>query len=105
MIVAELFFGRTIAGRAPLSEAEWADFTATTIARHFPDGFTVADGSGQWRNPHTGAIARESTKILIVAADPRPDLAARLTAVIDDYRVRFRQQSVGAITRQACAAF
>ena len=51
MLVAELFFGRGIKGRAPLSGAEWAEFAAQTITPNFPDGFTVFDGEGQWRNP------------------------------------------------------
>ena len=105
MLVAELFFGRDIGGRAPLTEAEWARFAAQTITPNFPDGFTVFDGWGQWRNPRTGYIARSPTKILLVAAPRTPDLARRLSAVIDAYRARFHQQSVGLITRDSCAVF
>lgn len=105
MLVAELFFGRGIAARAPLSEAEWAEFAAEIIIPNFPDGFTVFDGEGQWRDPRTGRISRERTKILLVAAPPTPDLAHRLAAVIDAYKVRFHQQSVGLVTRYSCASF
>ena len=105
MLVAELFFGRDIPGRAALSEAEWSDFAAGTITAIFPDGFTAYDGEGQWRNPASGIIARQPTKILVVAAPRTPDLGDRLTAVIDAYKARFRQQSVGVITRNSCAAF
>jgi hypothetical protein len=106
MLVAELFFGRTVRGRAPVSEREWSDFAAQVITRYLPDGFTVHDGAGQWLNPASGNIVRERTKILTVASErPRPDLKDRLTAIIDAYRIRFRQQSVGVITRNACASF
>lgn len=105
MLVAELFFGRGIKGRAPLTDAEWAEFTAQTVTPNFPDGFTVFDGEGQWRNPQTGHIARDPTKIVLVAAKRTPDLAQRLSAVIDAYKARFHQQSVGLITRDSCAAF
>ena len=105
MLVAELFFGRNIRGRRPLSDIEWSEFAAQTITPNFPDGFTVFDGDGQWQNPATGRIARERTKILLVAAKRDPDLAPRLTAVIDAYKARFHQQSVGIITRDSCAAF
>ena len=54
MLVAELFFGRGIPGRAPLSEAEWRDFAAEIVTPNFPDGFTAFDAEGQWRNPATG---------------------------------------------------
>ncbi|MGH7061969.1 MAG: DUF3574 domain-containing protein [Stellaceae bacterium] len=105
MLVAELFFGRNIEGRAPLSDAEWAEFAAQTVTPSFPDGFTVLDGEGQWRNPRTGRIIRDPTKILLVAAKRTPDLAHRLSGVIDAYKARFHQQSVGLITRDTCADF
>jgi hypothetical protein len=105
MLVAELFFGRNIRGREPLTDAEWTNFAADTITPNFPDGFTVFDGYGQWRNPQTGHIAHDPTKILLVAAKRSPDLADRLGAVIDAYKTRFQQQSVGIITRDSCAGF
>ena len=105
MLVAELFFGRAIPGRPPLSEQEWRAFAAEIITANFPDGFTVFDAEGQWRNPATGVIARDPTKVLLVAAKRSPDLPGRLTAVIDAYKQRFRQQSVGIITRDSCASF
>ena len=105
MLVAELFFGRGIPGRAPLSDTEWSEFAAQTITPNFPDGFTSFDGDGQWLNPATGRIAGERTKILLVAVKRQADLAPRLTAVIDAYKAKFHQQSVGVITRDSCAAF
>jgi Protein of unknown function (DUF3574) len=104
-VVAELFFGLTIPGRVPLSDTEWAEFAAWTITPNFPDGFTVLDGEGQWHNPSTGQIARERTKILLVAAKRESDLPQRLAAVREAYQTRFHQESVGLITWDACAAY
>ena len=105
MLVAELFFGRGMKGRAPVSDAEWTDFVAQTVTSNFPNGFTAFDGQGQWRSPDTGQIVSARTKILIVAAERTPNLAQRLSAVIDTYKRRFHQQSVGVITRDSCAVF
>jgi len=105
MLVAELFFGRGMKGRTPVSDAEWAEFAAQTVTPNFPDGFTAFDGDGQWLNPATGQIVSARTKILIVAAPRTEDLAQRLSAVMDSYKRQFRQQSVGIITRDACASF
>ncbi len=105
MLVAELFFGRDIPGRASLSDAEWRAFAAEIVTPHFPDGFTAYDAEGQWRNPATGRTAYAPTKVLLVAAPRGPDLAPRLSAVIEAYKARFGQQSVGVITRNSCAAF
>lgn len=105
MLVAELFFGRDIKGRDPLTDAEWIEFVAQTITPNFPDGFTMIDGEGRWRNPQTGQIAGGRTKILLVAAKQAPDLGQRLSAVIDAYKAQFHQQSVGIIVRDSCASF
>ena len=105
MLVAELFFGRNIKARGPLTDAEWAQFVAETITPNFPEGFTVFDGQGQWRNPLTGNIADGRTKIVLIAVKREPDLTRRLSSVIDIYKTQFRQQSVGTIIRESCAAF
>jgi len=106
MLVAELFFGRNIAGRAPVSEAEWDDFVARVVTPNFPDGFTVFDGaSGQSRAPQRGAFEREAPKIVLAAAYPRSDLKDRIEAVREAYRTRFAQRSVGVLTRWECGAF
>ncbi|HTQ34437.1 MAG TPA: DUF3574 domain-containing protein [Stellaceae bacterium] len=106
MLVAEMFFGRDRAGRRAVSDADWADFLSTVITPNFPDGLTVFDGYGQWRNPETGIIGRSpGVKIVLIAINRSPDLPGRLNAVIDAYKARFHQQSVGIITRDSCAAF
>jgi hypothetical protein len=106
MLVVELFFGRNIPGRAPVSEAEWADFVARVITPNFPDGYTVFNGAaGQSGTPQNGLIAREAPKIVLAAAYPRPDLKDRVAAAIDAYRTRFPQKSVGLLTRWECGAF
>lgn len=105
MLVAELFFGRKIKGGGFVSDAEWSRFAAEIVTPNFPDGFTAFDADGQWRNPQTSQIAHDPTKVLTVAVKRSPELAGRLQAVTDAYKTRFRQQSVGIITRNSCANF
>jgi hypothetical protein len=105
MVVAELYFGRAIAGRAPLTEDEWHGFAADVVSAQFPDGFTSFDGDGAWRDPATGATGGGPTKIVVIAVAPSPELPARLGAVIEAYRARYHQKAVGLITTTACAAF
>ena len=105
MFVAELFFGRGTNGPGSPTDREWASFAVQIITPNFPDGFTVFDGEGQWRDPRSGRLARERTKILLVAARQTGDLTRRVTAVIDAYKTEFRQQTVGIITQEKCAAF
>ena len=103
--VAQLFFGRDIPGRGPLTDTEWNNFVARSITPEFPDGFTVIDGAGQWYDQESGKLIHEPSKILLLAADPDSDLKTRIGSVIAAYRTQFKQRSVGVITGEACAAF
>lgn len=105
MTLVTLYFGESIPAKPPVTPSQWADFAARIITPAFPDGFTVTDGQGQWRDPATGAIIRENTKILTVAATPSPSLAAKIQAVTSAYDKDFNQQSVGITTSDACGAF
>ena len=73
MLHAELFFGRNIGGRLDVSERQWARFLTHELTPIFPDGLTVADGKGQWREGEK--IVHEPSKIVIVVTDD--DAAAR----------------------------
>ena len=105
MVVYDLFFGRNIEGRAPVSDVEWAAFVDRVITPNLPDGFTVFDGYGQWRNPATGAIVRDPTKILMVAVPSNRGASQAIDAVKKAYEKEFNQQSVGMIVHAACAGF
>jgi hypothetical protein len=105
MVVAELFFGRDIAGRAPVSDAEWARFVVDVIARRFPDGFTVQDGDGEWLDPKSHHVVRERTKVLTVAVEPSTPPGPRLQTIMDTYKRQFHQSSVGITTIEGCGAF
>lgn len=104
--VAEAYFGRNVAGRAEVSEAEWRAFLADTVTPAFPDGLTAQDGLGQWRN-REGRILQENSKRLVVVL-PGLDAAAaraRLRPVEEEWKRRFRQQSVLVVTSSACVSF
>lgn len=103
MLRAELFFGRNIGGKPGVSETAWAQFLTRELTPLFPDGLTVIDGKGQWRDG--GAIVREKSKVVIVVmAD---DAAARghIAAAQAAYIKRFNQRSIGIVTQPVCAAF
>jgi hypothetical protein len=105
MTVVDLFFGSDIPGREPVTDREWSDFVASVIAKEFPQGFTVTEGDGEWQNAATRAVTRERSKILIVAAPPTSDLAARISRIRDSYSNLYRQSSVGVVTYDACGKF
>ena len=99
-VVADLLFGRP-----HVSEASWARFLAAEVTPRFPDGFTVVDANGQWRGPGTQKISPERSKLLMIAMPPGADNDERLQKIIEAYKTRFKQQSVGLIVRPACVSF
>ena len=102
-VVAELIFGRNIGDRLGVGEGEFRRFVDEEVTPRFPDGFTVLDGRGQWRDG--GAIVREPSKVLVVALSDEARDRAQLTAIAEAYKVRFQQQSVLTMVRSACLSF
>ena len=105
MLLIDLYFGRDIAGRAPVTDAEWAAFAAHEITPRFPDGFTVLDAQGQWFNPATRRVGKEATKLVRVAVSPGRAVAARVAVIVAAYRGQFRQEAVGVTSHEACGVF
>lgn len=91
-------------GRGKGSDARWTQFLAREVTPRFPDGLTVYDTTGQWRDPATKAITRERSRALriIVPADAGRD---KIDAVAQAYKKQFAQKSVGIVTRPACVSF
>lgn len=103
--VAEFLFGRDVGGTIGVSEKAWQRFVARELTPRFPDGLTVSDASGQWRDPSTGAIVREPTKRVEIVLPGAADDIARLDAAVKAYKREFRQRAVGLILRPACVSF
>ena len=104
MVQAELFFGRDVAGRAMVSEEEWRRFLDEEVTPRFPDGFSVADTYGQYRNS-AGKITREQSKQLLIVTPRGGADQAKLAAIRDAYKRRFNQESVLLVESPICAAF
>ncbi len=104
--IAEAYFGRNVKARAPVTDTEWARFMAEVVTPAFPDGLTVLDGAGQWRNA-AGQISREDSKVLLLVlpGQDQATAAARLHPVTAAWKARFAQESVLTVFRAGCAGF
>jgi len=98
----KLYFGRDIPGGGFVSDQDFAGFAARVMTPAFPDGLTVYEGLGQWRNPETGHVVRERSFVVEIYGPVSP---AGVAAVVNAYRTQFRQISVGQVTQEVCAAF
>lgn len=100
----ELLFGAAKPDGTEVSDADWLAFLDETVTPRFPDGLTVLDGRGQWRNAR-GEIVREATRVLLVWHLPHARTAADIAAIRETYKQRFGQESVMRIDGVGCVAF
>ena len=90
--LARLFFG--LRGSAGLvSDADWDVFLTTVITPRFPDGLTVLEASGQWRDSVDGT-RQEPSRVVEIVYDDSPDARHRIATIVETYKRHHRQQSV-----------
>lgn len=91
----ELYFGLTKRDGSTMTDVEWSRFVDEVITPRFPDGFTVVDGRGQWRN-REGRVVKESSRVFIVVypKKQRRPAGQKLDEIRDEYKKRFDQESV-----------
>ena len=103
--VAQLLFGRNVEDRARVSEADFNSFVAKEVSPRFPEGFTVIDATGQWRDARRGTIVHEAAKIIEIVLPSGEDNRPKIEAIVEAYKQQFQQQSVGLIVAPACVRF
>ena len=102
-----LMFGTVRPDGGPdVTAAQFWAFVDEVVTPRFPDGLTVSEGQGQWRDRH-GVIEREKSYeicLLYPVAD-----AARDSVAIDEirelYKQRFAQEAVARVDEQARVGF
>jgi len=88
-----------------VNESQWVRFVDREIMSRFPEGLTVYNAAGQWRDLGSNKILREPSKVVQIVLPGRDDDIARLNEIAEIYKARFKQQSVITIVRPACVSF
>ena len=91
----ELYFGRDKPDGSVVSEDEWKAFLDAEVTSRFPAGFTVLDGSGQYRDK-SGKIVKEPSKVLIFlySKADRKTAGTKIDEIRTAYCKQFKQESV-----------
>lgn len=106
MVSAEMIFGRNIGDRPAIGESAFDNFVAREITPRFPDGLTVMNGNGQWRDSARNVDVREKAKVVLITfADDDAQKRADLVAIAESYKRQFSQQSVLTQVGNVCASF
>jgi len=98
-------FGRNIGSRIGVREDDFGRFVDREIMSRFPNGLTVFNAAGQWREKASDKIVREPSKIVLIVLPGKTEDLARIYEIAQAYKTRFKQPSVGVILRPACVSF
>jgi hypothetical protein len=101
-VAIDLYFGRDKPAGGEVTDAEWGAFVTEVVTSRFPDGLSVFDSSGQYREP-TGRIVRERSKRLVVIVFEAPAHKAKVIEIVEAYKQRFGQYSVFRVEQPVCA--
>jgi len=101
---AELFFGAEMRGGGDVSDADWQAFLAAEVTPRFPEGLTTWNADGRWRAP-SGVQTHEKSRVLLLILSGRRNERAKLGALMDAYKTRYHQLSVGLVEHADCASF
>ena len=99
-----LFFGRSQGAVEVVTDAAWRAFLAEEITPRFPDGLSVLDAAGQWRDA-SGTIVRERSKLVLILAEPGDSGMRRTEEIAQAYKRTFDQESVLRSISEACVSF
>ena len=97
-----VYFGRNRPDGGTVSDAEWLEFLDSVVTPSFPSGFTVVEGTGQWKG-QSGAVERERSAIITFLHTGSVADRNRVAQVAGEYKRRFHQEAVLRERSPACA--
>ena len=96
-----LYFGTGRVHGGAVTPQEWEGFVRDEIAPRFPQGFSILEAQGQWRNAD-GSIAHEQTHVLQLLHPVDPHSEQSVGEIADRYKTRFEQEAVLRVRAAAC---
>ena len=90
----------------PITDKQWQKFMREVLVQHLPEGGTVLENYGWWRDPK-GVMSGGKGVTVIVSAPVAQAAAHReaVHAVVEEMKRRFQQQSVLWEEDAVCSAF
>ena len=101
---SEVYFGLKKPDGSRVSEAEWNAFVREVVTPLFPNGLTIVETAGQWRD-NSGTIIHEPSKMLVLLHPRDSVLESAINRIRTDYCHRFNQEAVMKVTTKARVAF
>lgn len=104
-VESTLYMGRGKPDGGGVSDAQVRAFVEGVIVPAFPDGFTLYDARGHWRDGPTGRPVNESTLVFVVVRPSGAAGDAAIRTIAETYAARFDQTAVLGSDQPACVTF
>jgi hypothetical protein len=98
-----LYFGLS-SPDGTISASDWQSYLEDVVTPHFPEGFTVFDSHGQWKDPE-GVIIKEPGKVITHYYTIDDNKSEPINAVIEGFKERHQAQSVIREKNVICLSF
>jgi hypothetical protein len=105
MVETQLFFGMNKPRGGFVSARDWDAFVSREVSPRFPEGFSVIDGAGFWRDGATQKTISEKSKVVVRLHEASAEADQAIGAIVEAYKVKFEQEAVLRVDRPVCAKF
>jgi hypothetical protein len=92
-----LYFGRNSNGVFTVTDSLWTIFLQNVVSPKFSSGYTVIKAEGKWLGAD-GKLENEESFIIEWIHDKKEPNENGIEEIIEDYKIRFKQESVLWIT-------
>lgn len=99
------YLGRSVSTPTDATKKTWKKFVSAEVTSRFPDGFTIFDARGAWRNRMFDTTIYEHTKVLVILHDGTDQSKTKIGALAHAYRTTFNQEAVLAGETKSCVTF
>ena len=105
MVETQLFFGLSRPKGGVVSGRDWEAFVAREVSPRFPEGFSMIDGAGFWRDGASQKTISEKSKVVVRLHPASTEADQAIGAIVDAYKVKFEQDAVLRVDQPVCAKF
>ena len=104
-VETRLYLGLSQPGGPNVTASAFARFLKEEVTPRLPEGYTLLEGQGLWREERSGKTISEPSRVLVHLHDASPAKSSNLDAIAAAYKQTFHQEAVLRTDTTTCVAF
>ena len=104
-VETRLYLGLSQPNGPNVSASAFARFLKAEVTSRLPEGYTLLEGQGFWREDSSGKTISEPSRVLVHLHDASPEKNNTLDAIAAAYKKAFHQEAVLRTDTRTCATF